>query len=646
MAYFQKYYLEFTDAHPVNPIDYRIDILDSEGATPATPYKLTGARPALKTLRVNENEDKRAGVIGKEITLSYVYTGNPNEPLPDDFFNVSERRFRVEVRMNGTLDGIYYIKPDFSEFPDDTPPFVVSLKAADGLKYSEGVLFNAYNEDGSILYDRINLYEAFMARALLQVLDADTKLNVLNSLYPTNIAAGVKLFFGCYIHTDNFYDFADGPKSVYDVLQLFAITFRFRIFIEENIVWLQRVQDLTGDSFTIEQYIDGDTENDIAIDMVATAGPSHAFDVIPANGPANRSSKPAIKKVQYEADYRSINRVSNFDWRSIIDFEGGLNFEFWTDNVTGLARVGTGTSIDPYRAFLPYDAGNPGATYMQTIIPNTVAGPGPGVVGDKFEISFRWKVINVEAFKIQIIIQSNNPGSVHYLGSGGNWVSGVSSYIDLKRNKRKQEGSYTILADPLPTNIFGTLGYDITLRIYAPNPISDPIDTDGPLTPGVEIYPVKLGINNSSSISKITKATNQAEFSQVDDPADFYLFDNGDIFSANSLTVVPFLEQEVITNWDSAKPNVQPNDIEYHMTRSYVDQYARSVRSWEGVLYGNGLKFYQLLQLSHIPNKNYLIISDEYDNEDCMHKVVVLETLEEGNADIIYDEYDVNEEKD
>lgn len=641
MAYFNKYYLEFSDGHLANPLNYRIDILDSFGATPTEPYKLTGASPTLITTRLNENDNKQIGVIGKELTISYLYTGNPNEPVPDDFFEADERRFRVEVRINGVLDGVYYTKGDFSSAPYDSPPYPVKIKAVDGLAYAKSINFNML-QDGLILYDRIPLYEAVMTRALLQILDPDTKLYVLNSLYPTNITAGLKLFFNCYVHTDNFYDFTSGPISVFDAINIIAINFRCRIFIEENVVFIIRIQDLTYNVFSVDSYIDAATAQTITIDMLATAGPLTSNDAMPiAKG--TKSSKPGYKSVQYKAPYRAINRLVNFDWRN---FDG--NFNFW-GSAPGNDRRGTGSIEDPYRAFLPYNFSNPGDGHLQQEVPFIQTIPptliGPAFVGDTLELVVPWKAINVDGFSIRIRIQSNNPGSVHYLSSGGNWVPGISTFIQLKRSKRKQRASYSIKTDPIPINDFGTTNYAIFVEYYTPTGLND---FEGLEPAGVEIYPTKLGINNSSSKSFITKATNKGNYSVVNDEEPFSLFDNGDIFSANVLSVNPSGDSQIpVDNWDSDKANVSPADLEYHMTRAYIDQYSKSIKSWDGSLYGNTIKYYQLLEFTHIPGKRFMQISITFDNENCTYTNASLqEVLVEGNADIDYIEYDIEDETD
>jgi hypothetical protein len=428
---------------------------------------------------------------------------------------------------------------------------------------------------------------------------------------------------------------------------MLAVNFRCRVFIEENMVWIVRIQDLTYDTFNVDVYSGPAEAETITIDMVASAGPSASNDCMPiATG--TRSSKPGYKSVQYKASYRAINRITNFDWRDIIDFEGGLNFQFWSDDVPGLDRRGSGNIVDPYRAFLPYNLSNPGVghlfqdiAFVQTIPPTLI---GPAFVGDTLEITIPWKAINVEGFNVRVKIQSNNPGSVHYLSSGGSWVPGISTFIPLKRSKRKQRSSYSIITEPIPKNDFDTSNYSVTIEYYTPTGL---VDYEGVEAAGIEIYPTKLGINNSSSKAFITKAENVANYSVVNDEEPFNLFDNGDIYSANVLTVNPFGDYVPVDNWDSDKIDVAPADLEYHMTRSYMDQYSRSIRAWDGGLYGNSVKYYQLLEFSHIPGKRFIQISVTFDNENCTYTDISLqEVLPEGNAQIVYDEYDIEEEKD
>lgn len=648
MAYFNKYYFTFPDVHVSTPAQWRVDIMDSEGVIPTEPFLLQASATPLITERIDTSEDKSSFIIGRQITISYEYDGQPTTPLPTEFFEANERRFRVEVRKNNVLDGVYYIKPDFSEYDDKCDPFTIQLKAVDGFSYAKAINFNIYDDDERLYYDKITWYQAIMTRALLLIVDPNTKLNILSSLAPTNIEAGVKLLFGTYVHTDIFYDFVKGASNILDVITAFAKSMYSRIYICNNEVWIVRNQDLTGDTFSIDQYVDDSTVNTIDVPgFVATIGndPSLYNGIRVDNVPRIRMI-PAIKSAEFAAEYKAINRLVNFDWYDFGDYGVGDQFQFW-GRVPGNLQVGSGTTEDPYRAYFPYNASDPGGEFSQQSVP-TFIHPGPAQYGDVFQLSFRWKVINVEGFQISVWIQSANPGNRAFLDASGSWVPGVQTFIDIKRTKKKQFGSFDIKSSPIPNKInsFGPSNFDVFVEIYTPNPLTDPTNQDGPDSPGIEIYPIKLGISSSSSTSRISKVVNQALFSQVKDQVPFTFFDSGDLNLSNTIFVKPFTDYEDVTNWDSAKPDVSPSDIERHMSRAHIDQYPRSVTSWEGSVYGNSIEFFNVFNIVTIPGKRFMQMSDRYNNQNCTHDILLMEVFEEGNAEIVYTEYDVDDETD
>jgi hypothetical protein len=647
MAYGRKYYFTFKDTHVSTPATWRVDILDSEGLIPAEPLELKPSPTPLLTERIDTSERKDSYIIGRQVTISYEYDGESITPLPSEFFEQNERRFRVEVRKNNVLDGVYYIKPDFSEYDDKSQPFTVQLKAVDGFAYAKAIQFNIY-EDERIFYDKVSWYEAIVTRALLEIMDPDTKLNVINSLSPTNIAAGVKLLFGSYVHTDIFYDFVKGASSVHDVLTAFCRSMYSRCYICNNEVWLVRTQDLTSDTFTVDQYINDTTVNEVEIPgFVSTVGndPGLYNGVRIDNVPRIRMV-PAIKEASFKADYKAINRLTNFDWYDFGDYGVGDQFQFW-GQVTGNAQVGSGTIDDPYRAYLPYNDSLPGEEHLQQQVPSSTS-PGPAQYGDIVQLQFRWKVTNVEGFRIAVWIQSANPGNRAFLDASGSWVPEVETLIDIKRTKRKRLGSFDIKSAPIPNKIgaFGPSNFDIFVQIYTPNPKTDPDTQDGPDTPSIEIWPIKLGISSSSSVSRISRVKNTALFSQIKDEAPFTFFDSGDLNLSNTIFVQPFTDYEAVTSWNNDKTGVSPADIERHMSEAHIDQYPRSIISWEASLYSNSIEFYNVFDIDSLPGKRFMQMSDKYNNQNCTHDILLMEVFEEGNADITYDEYDIDDETD
>jgi hypothetical protein len=642
-TYFNKYYFEFEDEH-ITTVKWRVDIMDSEGDVPTEPFLLIPSGDPIITERINEEESKSAYLIGRQITITYEYTGDPNIPLPSLFFEANERRFRVEVRRNGEIDGVYFIKPDYSSYPDADAPFTVQIKAIDGLGYASGTPFNIFQENGLLEYDKITFYEAIMTRALNLIVDVGTPINVINTIIPENIEPGVKLLFGAYIHTDIFYDFIEGAVFVSDVLESFCKSFNARCFISKGQVWFIRTQDLTGDNILIDQYTDADTVAEVNVDMLLTGGPDPSlYDVMPVDETPNILMQPAIKRAEFEVFYKSINQLVNFDWRQW----DGTNFAGWVRNEQDddpliMNRTGEGTPDNPYKLWLQYDEPLVSETLQQETPANSVFS------GDRVELSFKYRMYNCSAFYIRVRAGDDSELYVT-LNPGGGWdyTFGVSSgRIDVNRSGNKNIGSFELKSLPIPQKITGEIDFpaNSNLRIDI-SPPRDQNTMDHPIDPGyIEIYEIKLGIISMSDAGKHITIVNNNNFTRVTEVEDFTFMDSGEdglsntIFTGNPL--VP------ARNWGNGKPAVPENDIEQHMAQGHIDQYQRSVTTWEGSLYSNNMEFYNLIEFQHLPGKRFMILNDVYNNRTCTHSVLLSEIFSERSAPTTYTEHDISDETD
>lgn len=640
MAYFKKYYLEFTDEHTSMPAQWRIDIYDSEGEVPTEPFLLEGTANVLVTEILNERDDKNSFVIGRQITIGYKYDGNINTPLPSEFFESAEKRFKVEVSRNGALDGVYYVKPDYSQYPDDPNPIDIYIKAIDGFGFAAGTRFDMF--DGGLLkYDKIDLYEAIMTRAIDLIMDYSPTINVLSTLLPVNISPGDKLLFGVFVHTDAFYDFVKGAKFVSEVLETFCRAFYCRMYSAGGKIWMVRTQDLTGSVFSVDSYTapaQVDTVTDI--DFVLSGGPDpSAYDVMPIDEIPLITGVPAIKLAPFDLLYKSINQLQNFDWSQW----DGVNFASWNrfeqeDHPLIINQVGEGTEIDPFRLYIQHYLPLASQGLQQSTVPGSVR------AGDIVEIEFRYRFTNTDNFYIRVRVGDSSELYLT-LNEGGMWeyTFGTSpGRFLINRSGNKRSGSLTIKSIPIPQNVVDNNPFptNSTLQFFIGIPQSQNT-MDDPLLPGsVEIWPVKVGIISMSDQGRHVEAENLLPFTQVLDTEDAFFITTGEDGISNTLFVdggVP------ATQWDNDKPSVSPQDIERHMATSYIDQHRRSLTMWEGSLYSNNLYFYQVIEFIHISGKRFMQLSDTYDNVKCTHNVKLVEVFEEGSGQADYLEYDIKE---
>lgn len=656
-TYFNKYYFEFRDDIGFGvPVTWRVDIMDSEGAVPADPILLEMGATPLIFERFTDDESKDGRIVGEQATIEYIYTGAPNEPEPEEFFEASERRFRVEIRRNGVLNRVFFIRPDECQYPEIYPPYTVVLKAVDGYSFAKGIPLNVYQESGLLLYDKVRLYDLIMTRGLLQTLEPSTPIRVLQTLYPDNIEPGEKMLFGISAHIDIFYDFVTGAKTVHDAVSSFCQNFYARCFNSQAKTWFVRTQDLDLPTFTVDEYTDSNTVTEVAVpDMVKLVGTSEANDGIVIMPAPLINMQRAVKRAEFEVEYRGINKLLNFDWFLF----NGTDFSEWERYLDSgpVSRVGSGTTNDPYLARLLYSA-NQNHRIGQSGSPlNTPNNPSLEInVGEILEFEMRYRFNNTKSFKILIYAVLQNadiPGDILFwtLDAGGKWTLeavGADNLIYINRSGRKRDGSLKIKSQPLPFRHEDyLLNSAIIINIFYPNEQSyhtpeQPGDIiDGPMPDSIDIWPIKLATIRNSSIGRNLEVINNAEFSQVLEPKMFDFIDTGEDGLSNTLfTGDPLVPAE---NWDNDKPDVSPADIERHMAEAYIDQAPRSPKGWEGTIRSNNIDFHNVIEFTYRPGVRFMQITDRYIVHNGTHEMKLQELFNEGNADVDYSEYDIEE---
>lgn len=638
-TYFNKYYFEFRDDIGFGvPVNWRVDIMDSEGAVPSQPVLLTMGAVPLVCERIEDEDSKQGRIIGEQATIEYMYTGAPADPLPDEFFESSERRYKVEVRKNGVLDRVFFIRPDGCEYPEAFPPYTVTITAVDGYSFAKGIQFNAFQDSGLLLYNKITLYEAIMTRGLLQTLEPSTPIRVLQSLRPENMEPGTKMLFGLSIHTDIFYDFVKGAKTVHEVVSAFCQSFYARCFNSQAKTWFIRTQDLDAATFTLDEYTDETTVTEMAIpDMLKLVGPSEMFDGIPLEpAPLIRMQK-AVKRADFEAEYKGINQILNFDWSAF----NGSTFDFWEVQNIIVDQIGSGTPDDPYKMFIPFE--QPPELFIETWqdVPNAAE------LGDILDIQIKVRFGNVRLLRVRITLRFNDE-SIYSLDSSGAWQLGTGSPVTailIARSGKKREASLNIKSNPIPVSVPGVIvpqtgPFELRVEFEPP---TDPEELEPSEADGVAIYPIKVGALSVSSKGIHTTAINQSEFSQVLDVENFGFVDTGGVRMSNTLFTGATLEPA--ENWDNDKPNVSPADIERHMAEAYIDQAPRSPIGWEGTIASNEIDFHNVIEFSYRPGVRFMQIADRYTVHNGIHEIRLQEIFNEGNANIDYSEYDIEEEE-
>lgn len=634
MAYALKYRMEFKDTHNTNPALWRIDISERDavdtGVTILTPM---GNSPLMLDYQ-NSNESKTSYIIGREATISYVYNGLPGEPLPDVFFdNVDERKFRMDVYVNNILEGVFWIKTDGGGYQYVAAPFAVSVSAVDGFAFAKTTLLDMY-VDGRVVYEYQTLSQ-IISDAVYKVLEPGTPIYVINSLKPKDIAPPGNFWTVVKAHTELFFSFTEGPISVYKLLELFAAQFYGRFFVAAGALWFVRTEDLFDDSVSIHT-INGDTVN-LPAGIVQSINPN-TFPAV-ENAP-NINGIRGLKQQVLTINYRSINQLVNFDWHAWAPLVG---FNSWFHSET-LLRGGTGILEDPYTAILPF--GN--KTLEDAISQFTInTGPRYFYPTDIVEIAFKYTYSNMKSFDIILVAMPTGAGTTFAMDAGGNWVDITGRLIDelrinLVRSGRKQEGSFEMRSQPIPSlvgqcTLWFWIVWPYERSYHVPAQDGDIIDVPpGIGQEGVFAQPIKIGVISSNAIGTDIKIKNRASYSGIGDDETINYSDMGDTHVANTL----IMDNKPIQNWESTKPGITPYVIERHSAQSRIDGYAKSIKSFEGNVYSNTFRFYNTLKIEGFPGKKFMVMRDKYNAFTCMHSIVVEEVLPEQSAQTVYTQID------
>ncbi|CAL1518207.1 hypothetical protein [Chitinophaga sp. MM2321] len=650
MAYFRTYSYSFTDNHNVHPANWRVDILDDQANAGSVPITLIPSSEPLILERVDTSDDKSTMIIGRQAVLSYEFTGAADEPLPELFFDADERRFKVEIYKNDSLHDNFYIKPDACEYDYKFPPYSVTLTAVDGLSFTKSVVWNAYTDSGIFDYRWMSLYEIVMERGLLQVLDSDIAMNVINTLRPDNISGDASFLNDLYVHSDMFIDFAKGPDDVYTMVEKICQQFYLRLFIAQNQVWLVRMPDLIQDVVVAENYINGALTELSLPTIQRHIGQSEAsYDGVPVDFDAKVIMYPAIKEVNYSMDYRAINLVENFQWTAF----DGTNFDFWIKGpgFTTLTRKGSGTIENPYRAVLPFINEPP---FWRSISQGQLgAGDVPKeiTVGDILQVSFKCVFNNTGNLTLIINTYREDDSQRFAIDGSGNWidVTGVADglpTIGTSRSGKKKNASFSLTSLPLPPIVNGRTvlpgAHKLQIVIFSPTQLNtiDPVE-DGQ---SVEIYPIKVGIVKVSSAGRTIIDRNNARFSQVLDTRAFFFMDTGIPTLSNTIAIDD--SGTPTQNWSSALNPGKVLDMEQHMADSNIDQYAKSVKGWQGNIKSNTIEFWHLFSFTGLPEINMVQMNDRYSVRNCIHQTDLQAALPEDGADTTYQEFDIEDTND
>ena len=649
MAYFRKYTLTSYDGgplydnHPIRPSKWRVDISDDQGNDTLIPYNLLAGANFLELERIDTSDDKNINIIGEQATITYIYTGNQNDPLPGVFFDQDERRFKVEVYQDDNIRGVYYVKPDSGRYPYQHAPYEITLTATDGLAFLKTTDLNVWT-DGLIDYRWMSLYEIMMTRGIFQVTEGPIDIHVFNTLEPEN-ASGESFLNDTYVHIEMFYDFNNGPDSVYTMLEKICKQFNLRLFLSNNRIEIHRLAD-NYNLYDGESYENGNYAVLNANILPRTIGSDiNGSDAIPLNLMGTVLMFPAIKKVSYDVLYRSINLLKNFQYY----FWDGNTFADWVRFNNDASRVGSGTNSDPFKLRLKYTGNIPPYDNSWMYQDGTLNTAMKIEIGDVVEFSVPVEFNNVNKIQFNIVaidLISPSPTGINIsLDNGGEWVITSGDYgsmIEITRSGKNKFSNVNIRSKPFPSRIGDTIlpnvTYWVILRIFSPLDKIDPV-IDPDTNYYADLSAIKLGIAKVSARGKNIIDIQNGRFSKENDKEDLFFIDTGIDSLANTIAINN--SGTPSESWHAQ--GGEPRNSEVIATDTNLQQYARSVYGMDATLYSNNINFWNVFSIEGLPNRKFVMTKDRYIVRECTHECSLQEILPETTAETTITYTDITE---
>lgn len=636
MAYTLTYRMAYQDRHVETPADWEIRFYLKDGPA-VNVQSLECGVPACAINTSNPDRDPFASILGSKAVINYVYDGNG--PIPDIFINIQEDTWLVEVLKNGVVQMKGFIRPDGNGYPLKHPPYVYQINVTDGFQVMKGKNINLLDDAGLFLYSEISWGE-FFNRTLFSALGYDDPILKLHfTRRPEALAAGKTIAEGLFLHTDLFYDFEKGPKSVYDCLQIFLESTGCRMFFSEGAYWIQRIADMDQIAFSVLKITPTNLSGEVTMEVnvtrrLGTSLPANDMYYLSASAPQVVIS-PALQKQEFSYKLQAINQAKNFDWKLFT----GTSFEDWIGPNPGsgltLNRVGSGSVEDPYRARFT----GSGDTSLGAFISQHFLVDPYQIIG----IDLKALAYFTTGVRLNVFLQPVGVGKLYYL-SGASWVETDGNPRDdqiiiVSPSRTTRMGSMSIITDYIPGG--APDGYTLFLNINGPEPANDP---DDPLPPGDfirnDIWPVFLRIYSNNYLQIDTKIENSGNYSYVGDDMEPLIMDTNDRFLSNTIfydsgTGVKPIPSRVGT-WKSIKnPALGNQTINEAMSRSRLDSAKSPVYGLDLSAYSNRFALHHAVNCPDT-GKRYMALSDQYDTAACQHRLVLQEIFPEGSGNGTY----------
>ena len=525
--------------------------------------------------------------------------------------------------------------PDGGQYPLEGAPFTYNINATDylnGMK-NKSVAIGA----GTTIFYGFTSIVDIIRRTLFTAADYPSVcVNWLLQLQPNATAAysGTRLS-NLYMHTDIFYDYDDGPDSVYDALTKILLSFRARLLFSAGEYWIQRCADAYAGAASVEYILNESQGVDTTKTLFYTlpSQPTDAARYVEGSGLVRIT--PAIYQQKANYKLKAINRLTNFLWADLnndissINYGRPLNWILSTATAIGtVTRGGSGTQVDPW--FIRVSGELSGSDEATGYLGQTLNGVKSA---QYIQVDLKGNAWYSTGLRVRIIAMSTDGTETHYIDSSGNFTDQETDIL-VSGDKKTRAASLSFTSKRFP-GVGLTYNIFFTLREVLPaNDPEDPVPSGQ--VPHNDFYPIFIRFFSNLAASIETTTTNSKTYSNIPsaeeptflDMADpalsnciFYTTDSGVTYKA-----LPF------NNWKDLDLN-QSKSLDEWSGRTTLDQFNVPSNIVEAEIYSNMLEFHHTLVIPDVDSGIKAVqLSDTYEVREGRHQLVCEQVYAKGSG--------------
>lgn len=327
-----KYYSEFTDVHENL---YKVEILNDSYNLPKKWMEL-GAEPVVIS---RPSKSITEPIFSMGATLQVWCNENFEYK---DLFSTGEHTNRVVIGCNGKVIFHGWIEPNMYEEEFVTPPYLISIPAADGLAALEDYIPNGLDSRGLVSLLTI-------IRRCLECTGLHLPINIACGLNPDDRTDN-RLFEHTYVEKDTLrtfnngvYEYDDAKKLLEDVLKPFSC----RVYQSGGEWYIERIKDRVEASVEWIRY-DGDIGK-LVIRNDTVGLDSSRYPFVDNAATLQIDAGYGRQTAKADGDRWETVITNNFD-EGVTQLEGTASYPFYPFNGEQKKwyKYGSGTSVTPY----------------------------------------------------------------------------------------------------------------------------------------------------------------------------------------------------------------------------------------------------------------------------------------------------------